>query len=121
MRKTVATTVMLSLLLLAVPAAADSPMSAVVVRIDGVCRASFDGLVAVGDVRDVLTSNGKWKLSCAGDIVEGTAPSTALVVRSTEDDPVATCNTPYAVTHTSVTVFTPSGKWSMACHGDITP
>lgn len=102
-------------------AGAESDNAALVVRLDEDC-AWFDGdLVAEGSVHYAEAQNGQWTLSCKGEIIDGLPISRAVTVKSTDDAPVGDCFTPFGVTYNWHVTYTPSGKSSFVCHGDLTP
>lgn len=102
------------------PAHADSENAAFIISLDEGCFNDLDELSAEGSVHYVETSNGKWKLTCQGTFTGGPV-SRALVLRSTADNPIEGCFTPFGVTFTWTQVFSPSGNWKISCQGDLTP
>jgi hypothetical protein len=75
---------------------------------------------AVGSVHYVETSSGHWKLTCEGALLEGsTFPDSAVVVKSTSEEPQGYCRTPFgsatANWHSNVT---PSGESKITCQGE---
>ena len=105
----------------ATPAVAESDNAAVVIKIDeDVCFGGVDGLSSEGTVHYVETSNGKWKLTCQGTYSGGSI-SSALVNRSTDENPLDGCFTPFGVSFTWTEVYSPSGHWKISCQGDLTP
>ena len=106
-------------------AAADSNSAALIVTLDEGCSWYFESnssiVAAEGSVHYVQTQNGRWKLSCIGDIVDGLPLDKAIVINSTADNPIAFCNTPFGSTNDVHMTFSPSGKSNFVCHGDLTP
>ena len=114
--------VLVTVLILGVTfAAADSDNAALVVSLDEGCNWFFGSLDAEGSVHYVETSNGKWTLSCHGDIVAGLPLDQAVVASSTADDPIGSCFTPFGSTFDWQASFSPSGESSFTCHGDLIP
>ena len=101
--------------------AADSDNAALVVSLDEGCEWWTGSLEAEGSVHYVETNNGKWKLSCIGEIVAGSLPEATIHIKSTSDDPVGTCFTPFGDTYDWRETYTPSGESSLVCQGDLTP
>lgn len=107
------------LITVAVPATASGENAAIVVKIDDpICTVAGGGLSAQATLHGVFTSNGQWKLTCRGDLPPGTAPDSAVVVRSTDTHPIDICFTPFGVTFNWQVVFSASGKAMITCHGD---
>ena len=107
------------LIAVAVPATASGENAAIVNRIDDpICTVAGGGLSAQATIHGVHTSNGQWKLTCRGELAPGTAPDSAVVVRSTDADPIDICWTPFGVTYNWQVVFSTSGKAMITCHGD---
>jgi hypothetical protein len=71
----------------------------------------------------VETQNGKWSLSCIGEaeIIEGPPLDRGLQFKSTADDPLGFCFTPFGQTEKFHTTITPSGQSTFVCQGDLTP
>lgn len=106
------------LLTFAVPATATGQNAAIVVRIDDpICTVAGGGLSAQATIHGVFTSDGQWKLTCRGELPPGTAPDSAVVVRSTDADPIDICHTPFGVTFDWQVVFSASGTAMITCHG----
>jgi|GEM_PF-2703565 len=99
--------------------------AAIVVRFDGGCSwqsfsSTGEGVLAEGSTQGVLTSTGKWKLSCAGEIVYNTFPLTeAIVLHSTDEAPLGTCFAATMITHNFIMVFSPSGESHFTCWGQL--
>ncbi len=99
--------------------------AAIVVRFDGGCSwqtisSTGQGVLAEGSTQGVLTSTGSWKLSCAGEVVYHTFPLTeAIVLHSTDKDPLGTCFADTMITHNFIMVFSPSGESHFTCWGDV--
>jgi len=124
MRKRLLTLLVLAAVLLfsATLVSADSDNSALVVRLDGnECEWFFGSLAAEGGLQYVETQNGKWTLSCHGDIVAGLPIDQAVTVMSTADDPAGVCFTPFGSTYDWQMTFSPDGTSSFTCQGDLTP
>lgn len=100
-------------------AAADGDNAAIIITLDEGCEWYEGALVAGGSVHYVEVKNGKWKLTCIGNIVEGPLPEEAVVNHSTAGDPLGTCYTPFGETHDFQEIYTPSGESSLVCHGDL--
>jgi hypothetical protein len=101
-------------------AGADSDNNAaLVVKYGEGCRWYFGDLAAEGSVHQVVTQNGRWKLSCIGQIVDGLPLDHAVQVKSTFDDPRRECGTPFGDTLKWHATFAPSGKSSFVCQGDL--
>lgn len=99
-------------------AAADSENSALVIKLDQGCVWFYDGLLAKGSAVFVGTQNGNWKLTCTGKLFRGlTSPDRAVQTRSTSDDSLGVCITPFGTTANWHVTFSPSGKSSMMCRG----
>jgi hypothetical protein len=90
---------------------------AIVVMIDDACGWGDDNYTAMGDVHFVLNDGLQWVLSCKGEIIEGDSLKKAMVLRSSDDEPVGPCYTPSGFTMNWQMVFTPSGKSQMTCWG----
>jgi hypothetical protein len=103
-----------------VSAAAGSENAAIVVREDYGCRWWTDSSRAFGSMKYVRTSNGKWTLSCHGTISRGMPIDSAVQLRSTDRNPKGECKTPYGITNNWHMTFSPSGKSSFVCHGEVT-
>jgi len=102
-------------------AAADSDNAAIIITLDEGCVWYAGASVAGGSVHYVEVKNGKWNLTCIGNIVDGPLPEEAVVVQSTADDPLGACYTPFGETYDWHEVFSPSGQSSVVCHGDLSP
>jgi hypothetical protein len=102
-------------------AAAESDNAALIIRVAGGCTWDFGDLEAEGSVFYVEAKNGKWTLSCHGEIVEGLPIDRAVAVQSTADDPINKCFTPFGATEDWQATFTPSGRSHTICKGDLTP
>jgi hypothetical protein len=103
-----------------IPAVADSENAALIISLDEDCVFGDGDLSAEGSVHYVETQSGKWKLTCQGTFTGGTI-SSALVLRSTAEYPIEGCFTPFGFTLDWTQKFSPSGNWSVSCHGDLTP
>ena len=82
---------------------------------------NIQGLAGEGSVHYVETQNGKWKLSCHGDIVKGLPIDKAVIAQSTVDNPIGECFTPFGSTFDWHVTYSPSGMSSFGCQGDLTP
>jgi hypothetical protein len=110
------------LLIVVSGATADSDKAALVIKLDPpICHLGASGLDAYGSVHNVFTSNGKWKLTCQADTYTGPTITKALVVRSRPDAPLDECWTPLGITYDWQVVFTPSGRSTLMCKGDLSP
>ena len=132
MKKLVVLLVLAGLLALPTAAFADPPEqanAAVIVKIhDNICvwdatvgHPGTGAYTARGTVHYVETSSGNWKLTCEGALVEGsTPPDSAVVVKSTAEEPVGYCRTPvgYATANWHANV-TPSGESIITCIGEL--
>lgn len=103
-----------------VSAAAGSENAAIVVREDYKCKWYSGSLHAFGRAKYVETSNGKWTLSCHGTISRGDLYGPARQVKSTDRNPIGECKTPLGITSNWHMTFSPSGKSSFVCRGDLT-
>jgi hypothetical protein len=101
--------------------AADSDNAALVIKLDEGCSWSIWGLTAEGGARYIQTKNGRWTLSCKGDMVVGLPLDSAVQIRSTATAPLGFCVTPYGVTFDWHTTFSPSGESKFICRGDLAP
>jgi hypothetical protein len=103
-----------------IPAVADSENAALIISLDEGCFGGVDELSTEGSVHYVEAENGKWKLTCQGTFTGGSIGS-ALILRSTAENPIDGCFTPFGFTLDWTQKFSPSGNWSISCHGDLTP
>jgi hypothetical protein len=103
-----------------VSAAAGSENGAIVVKEDIGCKWWSYPLRAFGSMQYVRTSNGKWTLSCHGTISKGLPIDSAVQLRSTDRNPKGLCETPLGDTNNWHMTFSPSGKSSFVCHGEVT-
>jgi hypothetical protein len=94
---------------------------ALIINLDEDCEWSFGGLVAKGGLHYVETPDGKWTLACQGDIVAGLPIDQAVRFKSTPDDPVGVCFTPFDTTLDWQATYSPSGKSTFICQGELTP
>lgn len=100
--------------------ASDHDHGAFVLKIDeAVCGIFTPTTFSLGTIHFVLNDSYQWVLSCHGDLVDGDNPRKAIVRRSSDDDPVDTCNTPFGATNNMHVVVTPSGKSKMTCWGMV--
>jgi hypothetical protein len=103
-------------------AAADSDNAALVISLDEGCEWWTDTMEAAGSVHYAEAMNGKWKLTCIGEIVDGPLPEQTFIRRSTAENPLdEICYTPFGETYDWREVYTPSGESSLVCHGDLSP
>jgi hypothetical protein len=102
-----------------VSATADTENVSMVVQNDFKCRWQSGSLHASGRAKYVETSNGKWTLSCHGTISRGDMFGPARQLKSTDRAPRGICSTPFGTTNNWHMVFSPSGKSSFVCHGDL--
>jgi hypothetical protein len=112
------------MILTAVTVTADSANAAMVVKNDGGCSWYYGDLNASGRIQYVETKDGKWTLSCKGEATSGGSIMKALHVKSTSAAPEGFCwvnFTEYGDTTDWELIFTPSGKSSFVCHGDLAP
>ena len=130
MKKLVALLVLAGLLALPAAAFADPPEhanAALIIKLDEGCAWSFvdeagNEYPATGSVHYVETSNGTWNLTCRGTLVEGFAPPDSAIVRkSTSEDPLGPCFTPFDTTLDWHAHVTPSGQSTFSCQGDLSP
>lgn len=103
-----------------IPAVADSENAALIISLDEGCLGGHGELSTEGSVHYVETQNGKWKLTCQGTFTGGSI-SSAVVLKSTAENPIEGCFTPFGFTLTWTQKFSPSGNWSISCHGGLTP
>jgi hypothetical protein len=93
---------------------------AVVIKLDQVCRMQdMTGNLYIGDVHFVLNDGDLWVLSCHGKIVDGVPPRRAEVLKSSDEDPLWECLTPFGFTYNFQQVSTPSGKSKVTCWGIV--
>jgi hypothetical protein len=71
---------------------------------------NIQGLVGEGSVHYVETQNGKWKLSCHGEVVEGLPIKKAVIAHSTADNPIGECFTPFGSTFDWHLTYSPSAS-----------
>jgi hypothetical protein len=100
---------------------ADSANAALVVKQNGGCNWWYGQLKGNGSVKYVETKNGKWTLSCQGSAGWEEPIHRAVQVKSTSAKSIGTCFTEFGTTSDWHMTFTPSGKSSFVCHGDLTP
>jgi len=91
---------------------------ALVISLDDECRWSFGDFVARGDLHYTESPNGTWTLVCQGDILSG-LPDSTVRFKSTSDDPVGVCRTPFDTTLDWQAIYSPSGKSSFVCQGEL--
>lgn len=91
---------------------------ALIINLEQDCEWSFGGLVAEGRLHYVETQNGEWTLSCHGDIVSD-LPEKAVQFKSSQDDPAGVCFTPFDTTLDWQATYSPSGKSSFVCQGEL--
>ena len=92
---------------------------AIVIMVDNGCAWGDGERTAVGDVTHVINDGDVWILACEGTLVEGDPPKRALVGRSTEEEPLATCWTPFGETQDFHLNLTPSGRSKITCWGRV--
>lgn len=93
---------------------------AFIIQLDEGCSwGSVDdaGFLATGSVQFVMNDGLQWMVSCHGEIIDGENPERAVVIRSTDDDPVGLCYTPFDTTENWHLVATPSGQSKFSCWG----
>lgn len=130
MKKLLILLVLAGLLALPTAAFADPPdhsNAALVIKLDEACLwllvdEGGNEYLASGSAHYVETSNGTWNLTCQGALVEGFAPpDSAVVVKSTSQDPAGSCSTPWDITFDWHAHVTPNGKSTFTCQGDLSP